>query len=345
MHPTSFRRAALSAALALAAPSLWALPSQYHVTDLGALSIGNQITSKGKVAGIDASHFVIKAAVFVHGKPHEFTNPFPEGIVHGLDDAGVAVGEIGDPSIRHAAVWRGANQLLDLGRLLVTDHSVATAINSNGDCTVDGEFAGANHSFIIPGCDGIQLLINIGSLGGAQTFTTALNDSREVTGESALPGAAPLQGMHAFLFSQGAMHDLGVLEGDNESQGMGLNNLGHVVGSSQRDSNHARAFFFDGLGAMKAIGSFGGTVSQAFGVNDDDVVVGMAADSLNKSHAFVIDEKNGGLLLDLQTMLDASGDDFVLAQALGINDAGQILASGFGPTDSFPRAVVLTPND
>jgi probable HAF family extracellular repeat protein len=344
MHTPSLRPIALCAALALTVPSLWALPSHYHVTDLGALSIGKQIAPNGKVAGVDATGFVIRPAVFVHGNPHVRSNPFPEGIVHGLDDAGVAVGEIGDPNFRHAVVWRGANPPLDIGQLLGTEHSVATAVNANGDCTVDGLFGTEDVSYLIPGCNGTRVLINIGSLGGVQTFTTAINAGRQVTGMSATPGAARFQGMHAFLYSQGAMHDLGVLEGDNESEGLGLNDLGHVVGSSGSDSNHARGFFHDGQ-AMRPIGAFGGTVSQAFGVNHDDVVVGMAADGLNKPHAFIIDERNHGRLIDLQSRLDESGDGFVLTQALGINDAGQILASALTPADAFPRAVVLTPDD
>jgi probable HAF family extracellular repeat protein len=344
MHTRPLRLTALCTALALAAPSLWALPSHYHVTDLGALSIGKQIAPDGKVAGVDASNFVIKPAVFVHGKPRLRTNPFPEGIVHGLNDAGVAVGEIGDPAFRHAAVWRSAGQVLDIGHLLGIDHSVATAVNANGDCTVDGHFGNEDASYIVPGCNGIRVLINIGSLGGVQTFTTAINAGRQATGMSAVPGAATFQGMHAFLYSQGAMHDLGVLEGDNESQGLGLNDLGHVVGSSGSDSNHARGFFHDGQ-AMRPIGTFGGTFSLAFGINRDDVVVGTAADGMNKPHAFVIDEKNQGKLIDLQARLDGSGDGFVLVEALGINDAGQILVSAFAPTDAFPRALVLTPDD
>jgi hypothetical protein len=124
MHTPSLRPIALCAALALTVPSLWALPSHYHVTDLGALSIGKQIAPNGKVAGVDATGFLIRPAVFVHGNPHVRPNPFPEGIVHGLDDAGVAVGEIGDPNFRHAVVWRGANPPLDIGQLLATEHSV-----------------------------------------------------------------------------------------------------------------------------------------------------------------------------------------------------------------------------
>lgn len=344
MHTASLRPIALCALLALAVPSLWALPSHYHVTDLGALSIGKQIAPGGKVAGIDASGFVLKPAVFVHGKPHLRANPFQEGIVHGLNDAGVAVGEVGNPNFRHAVVWHGASEMLDIGQLLGTDHSVATAVDADGDCTVDGQFGNENVSYLIPGCNGTRVLINIGSLGGVQTFTTAINAARQVTGMSATPAVAARQGMHAFLYSQGSMHDLGVLPGDNESQGLGLNDLGHVVGESGSDSNHGRGFFHDGQ-AMRAIGTFGGTSSLAFGVNHDDVVVGMAADALNRFHAFIVDERNHGELIDLQSLLDESGDSFVLTQALGINDAGQILASALGPNDAFARAVVLTPDD
>jgi probable HAF family extracellular repeat protein len=306
------------------------------------MSIANQIAPGGRVAGVDARNFVLRPAMFVHGKPRELANPFPEGLAHGINDAGVVVGEVGDPKIRHAVVWHGVDDMLDLGHLLGTRHSAATAINALGDCTVDARFAKQDDAYIIPGCNGIQVLINIGSLGGVETHATAINDSRQVTGTSQVPG----QGMHAFLYSQGTMHDLGVLAGDATSEGLGLNDLGHVVGSSQKDSNSARGFFHDGQ-AMKPIGAFGGAVSLAFGVNHDDLVVGMANDAQGMFHAFVIDEgRAGSQLVDLNTRLDASGAGLVLTQAVGINDAGQIIANATPPgSDVFVRFVVLTPTD
>jgi probable HAF family extracellular repeat protein len=346
MHPTSLRRGALCAALALAVPPLWAggIPAHYHVTDLGPMSIASRIAPGGNVAGINAKDFILRPATWnVHGKRHNLANPFQEGIAFGLNDAGVIVGTVGDlVTFRHAAVWHGPDDMLDLGQLLGTRQSSATAINALDDCTVDAQFGRRHQSFLIPGCNGIQNRIDIGSLGGSVTHAVAINDGMEVTGSSDVPG----QGTHAFLYTQGAMRDLGVIAGDIASEGAGLNDLGHVVGTSTKNSNEARGFFYDGQ-AMSPIGTFGGPVSLAFGVNHDDLVVGMADDAQRMSHGFVIDEgRPGSKLVDLNTRLDASGAGLTITQALSINDAGQILANTTLPgNDVFVRFVVLTPAD
>ena len=79
--------------------------------------------------------------------------------------------------------------------------------------------------------------------------------------------------------------DIGVLKGDNESNGFWLNNYGEVVGCS--DTKNAQGYPCTGLVAgqhaflwskstgMKDLGTLsGGTVSGALGVNDSGVVVG-----------------------------------------------------------------------
>jgi len=338
MHPTTRLCIALCTSLAFA-PSLWALPTHYHLTDLGPYSDVEQISPKGKVAGVNARHGRVEPAVWIHGKARNRTNPYRTGDAHGVNDAGVAVGEVGGTSFQHAVVWRGADEMLDLGHLIGTRHSAATAINSLDDCTVDAAFGREHDSYIIPGCASTRVVINIGSLGNIYTVTRAINDSKQVTGTSALGDGS----LHAFLYSQGAMSDLGVLDGDSASEGLGLNDLGHVVGDSSMDPTHGRGFFFDGR-ILRAIGAFGGTQSLAFCVNHDDVVVGMATDAQQMFHAFVVDEaRKDAKLHDLGTMLDGSGAGWTLTAAVGINDAGEIIVWGFAPGDNAPRSALLSP--
>jgi probable HAF family extracellular repeat protein len=66
--------------------------------------------------------------------------------------------------------------------------------------------------------------------GGTLTMPVSINDSGQVTGYSML---SDQYHTHAFLYSGGAMSDLGTLGGTyNHSSGSGSNNLRQVVGSS-----------------------------------------------------------------------------------------------------------------
>jgi probable HAF family extracellular repeat protein len=341
MHPIPSGRVALCAALALAAPSIWALPAHYRLTDLGAYSDAVSISPAGEIAGTNDRHGRIKAAMWVHGKPRNLVSPFKTAYGHGVNDKGIVVGEVDGKGFQHAAVWHAADDVLDIGHLLGSSHTVATAINGIDDCTVDSVSRQGDHSYIIPVCSSIRVLINIGTLGGTFTTTTAINDHKQVTGTSSLPNGTN----HAFLYTQGAMRDLGTMAGDKTSDGVGINDLGHVVGDSAVDQSHFRGFFYDGT-AMKPLGGFGGTQTLAFAVNHDDVVVGMVDDAHDEFHAFVIDEGHqGSQMLDLGTMLDSSGAGWNLEGAVGIDADGRILVFGFAPGDEAPRSALLTPAD
>lgn len=334
-------RVALGSALAFVFQPLWALPTLYHLTDLGPNSDAVSLSPAGKIAGTNSRHGGINAAVWTHGKPHNRVNPFRASRGHGVNDAGVVVGEVDGLAFQHAAVWHSADDLLDIGHLLGKGNSVATAINRIGDCTVDAVSAQGSTSYIIPGCAGAHPLINIGSLAGRFTVTTAINAHKEVTGSSELSDGT----LRAFLYSQGDMQDLRTLPGDTNSDGNAINDLGHVVGDSGTDPSHFRGFFYDGR-TMTALEGFGGTQTLALGISHHDVVVGMTDDAFDQFHAFVIDEGvPGSRMVDLVTRLDASGEGWTLDAAVAIDDAGRILVRGNAPGDNAPRSALLTPAD
>jgi probable HAF family extracellular repeat protein len=94
---------------------------------------------------------------------------------------------------------------------------------------------------------------------------------------------------------------------------------------------------------MHDLGTFGGTYSQAWGINDRGEVVGESNTSGDAStDAFLYD---GSVMYDLNNVVAGASDvQFNIAQ--GINDAEQIVANGCyisGPLEHNCHAFLLAP--
>jgi probable HAF family extracellular repeat protein len=156
-------------------------------------------------------------------------------------------------------------------------------------------------------------LQDLGTLGGSDSWSAAVNDSGEVAGGSTLtPGGGLAQ---AYVYKNGLMKGLGSLGG--LSIALGMNNAGVVVGRSNLSDNvTSLAFRWDSVGGMVNLGTLGGAQSGACGINTSGDIVGWAQNTAGYGHAF---SRIGiGLWYDLGTL----GGDFSVA--LGINDNGQI---------------------
>jgi len=114
-----------------------------------------------------------------------------------------------------------------------------------------------------------------------------------VAGSADTPGGSS----HAFLYSDGAMMDLGTLGGTN-SDGYGINNAGQVTGGS------SHAFLYSD-GQMMDLGTLGGgypyNSSVGRGINNATPVqvVGAASTSTGATHAFLYSD---GQMTDLGIM-------------------------------------------
>jgi probable HAF family extracellular repeat protein len=333
-------RVAACATLSVLTSAPWALPSQYHLDDIGPETEGTDVNLSGQVSGIDPTSGLNQAFRWSGGTLVDLANPYESAYAYGINNAGAVVGNIGDAHFMHAALWRSPDVVEDVGAGLTSHSSSANAINDLGDCTISAIQDDLRwHAYYVPGCVAANA-VDIRSLGAGATTPSGLNANGQITGGSNLPGG---RGRRAFLYTDGHMKNLGLLSGDSSSEGRGLNGPGHVVGHSVDSRRHRMAFFHDGT-KMRKLGTLGGAQSDAYEVNYFDVVVGTAQTASGIWHPFVFDKGTAGTTMrDLQTMLDASGAGWSLSKATAINNNGQIVVHGTRAGDIGERSALLTP--
>jgi probable HAF family extracellular repeat protein len=180
-----------------------------------------------------------------------------------------------------------------------------------------------------------------------------------------LPDTGPSQTGRAFLYSFGAVAELG--NGTvpcYATFGDGMNNLGDVVGSltsaaSSSDCEgpsplitYTHALLYSG-GAVTDLGTLSGTYnysSYATAINDAGQVVGYSDSATGApgqpeigSHAFVY---SNGSMTDLNSLVDPRsplGQYVTLTAATAINNYGVIVANGIDSRTGDTNAYVLTP--
>ncbi|MBY0555871.1 MAG: DUF3466 family protein [Burkholderiaceae bacterium] len=159
-------------------------------------------------------------------------------------------------------------------------------------------------------------VIELGTLGGAESYTKGINASGEVVG-TAQNGRKQWR---AFLYSkERGMRDLGTL-GGGSSYGAALNTAGQVVGFADTSDNYFHAYVTSRDGAMTDLGTLGGKISYASGINQHGEVVGTAALSDGNRRAFLYRPGSGMINLGILPGGRASS-------ASAINDEGIVVGA------------------
>ncbi len=328
----------------------------YSVTDLGTLpgkSISHPagINNQAQVTGYTESH----AFLWSSGVMQDL-GTLPGGSIStgiGINDLGQVVGDSQyspqGGSIRHATLWSNGTAT-DLGFLPSWgNYSRGNGINDGGEVVGHSgpDLTTTNtRAFIWDATNGMR---DLGTLGGQYSRANSINDSSMVTGTAQTSGG--FGSFHAFIWdAANGMRDLGTLAGTT-SYGNFINANGHVTGSSTINTfdNREHAFLYNGS-TMQDLGAIGDNDflsdrSFGYGINIHDEVVGSTYRPYTGGALYQIAfVYRDGQMFDLETLVDASGADYRLYVATGINDAGQIAVDAIKISTGKIRAVLLTPN-
>ncbi len=178
-------------------------------------------------------------------------------------------------------------------------------------------------------------VIDLGTLGGPQSFARDINEDQQVTGNASVEPDSnfPLQ---AFQWEDGSITNLGTLPGaaNDFSRGFGINDAGTIVG----ESGNGPSFGFradDGeLTQLPGLNSDGTGVAND--INNAEQIVGASTNTEGVVRAYLIE---GGEIQDLGTL---EGSELSRGSAFGINAKGQIVGRSGRSTDfSLPAQATL----
>lgn len=209
-----------------------------------------------------------------------------DSFAYGVNDSGTVIGTYIPSDGRfyyHGFIWTEATGMVDLGVPGGGDSMTAVcqprAINSAGHVVGYGrQVDGRQVAFYWTPEDGFTTLGIYSSNADNGNTAYAINDLDQVTGNFLTKNRSLLY--HAYFWTPGLPHlrDLGVLEGDQYSDGNGINNLGEIVGGSisTRVDNMWNPITWTKRSGMQFLGVVPDAIETwAVGVNDAGQIIGL----------------------------------------------------------------------
>lgn len=331
--------ACAASTFAAAAPTASAATTRYTVTihfpptlvGIAPLAINNRSQVVG--SRIDFDPRWSKASIW-DGKTATAWNTFGNAgsVPIAINDAGKIAGRtllIPDQrGSQRAVVWCGTT--MTYLRTLGGDYGQATAINQAGDVAGYSTVGQERHAALWRG----DKVIDLGTLGGVISEASGINNSGDVVGSGLTPAGAS----NAFHWRNGKMRNLGTLSGGAQSQALAVNDKGRIVGWSYVGGSAVYRPVMWTNGKIQDLGTLGGASGSASAINRAGIIVG---NSLNADGRWRATLWDGARVVDINTLLDGDTTGITISAARAINDNGEILVSGTGPTGFID--VLLTP--
>ena len=162
---------------------------------------------------------------------------------------------------------------------------------------------------------------DLGTLpGGSYSIGNGINNSGQVVGYSSITSGY----VHAFLYANGLMKDIGTLPDVSQSCATAINDDGKVVGYSSDNFLYVNGSMQD-LGAFENVGA--PTLTVPNGINAIGWVVGYGSTTIGQYTELRAFLYTSELITDMNTLISPTSG-WMLTDACGINDLGQIVGSG-----------------
>jgi probable HAF family extracellular repeat protein len=217
--------------------------------------------------------------------------------------------------------------------------TMAEGINSSGMVVGEGLLTSSSfHAFLYAN----GRMVDLGPPGAYQASASAINDSGQVVGDY----YSTASGSGAFLYSNGKITNLGTPVGASTTSAFAINGTGQIAGAIYFTSTPSHAALYSN-GLWTDLGAIpGASGTHATGINTVGQVIGIAVFPVTSYHPFRPGKHVGfiatkGGLVDLNTLIP-SNSGFIITDAVGINDSGQILCNGTNAS-GYKHAVLLTP--
>jgi probable HAF family extracellular repeat protein len=306
-----------------------AIAQTYRVVDLATLAQGNAAVVRGpNVMGVGVGSGTLtgtpnaggrrRGLLFGAGPARQIAGPADsdDTTVYELNDTGGLVGSSNTATGLRAFAGTQAGAARELPPLGGDNSSAAYGTNNQGQAVGFSSGAGGQRAVIWDANGTPSALPARPNTGG--TRAVDINERGDVAGV-----ASTAAGQRPILWPRGQPAvELMLLAGHATGEANAINARGDVVGYSANASGVRRAAFWPANGGgVVDLGTLpGGNFSQAFGSNG-------AGDTVGTSNSRAVLWARGGGIQDLNRLIAPS--TFVLTKAVGINDSGNIIATGY----------------